>query len=68
MDFRITGLPATPFQPLFSLSDPELAERGARRVVADEHSASLPGQSARCRAGRDGDPAFLRASACFLAL
>lgn len=35
MDFRISGLPAAPFAPLFGLSDGALAERGARRCVAD---------------------------------
>jgi hypothetical protein len=35
MDFRITGLCAQPFRPLFGLSDRRLAERGARRYVAD---------------------------------
>jgi hypothetical protein len=35
MTFRITGLPAEAFAPLFSLSDQELAARGAvRRIVA----------------------------------
>ena len=35
MSFRITGLSADQFRPLFGLSDEELAARGARRVVAD---------------------------------
>ena len=35
MNFRITGLSAEPFRPLFGLSDQQLAERGARRFVAD---------------------------------
>jgi hypothetical protein len=34
MTYRITGLAAEPFAPLFALSDAELAERGARRVIA----------------------------------
>lgn len=33
--FRITGLPAEPFQHLFALSDEELATHHARRYVAD---------------------------------
>ncbi|MDH5823763.1 DUF1203 domain-containing protein [Luteimonas sp. RD2P54] len=33
--FRIVPLPAEPFAPLFALDDPELAARGARRMVAD---------------------------------
>jgi hypothetical protein len=35
MSFRITGLPAETFAHLFSLSDAELAARGALRRVAD---------------------------------
>ena len=35
MSFRITGLPAETFAGLFSLSDQELAARGAVRRVAD---------------------------------
>jgi Protein of unknown function (DUF1203) len=36
MDFRISGLPAEPFQPYFAMTDVELHARGARRVVATE--------------------------------
>src|SRR5579885_628129 len=35
MSFRITGLPAEHFAPLFNLSDEELAARGAVRRIAD---------------------------------
>jgi hypothetical protein len=35
MSFRITGLPAEHFTELFTLSDAELAERGAVRRIAD---------------------------------
>ena len=35
MSFQITGLSPEPFRALFGLSDAELAERGARRCVAD---------------------------------
>jgi len=35
MGFRISGLPAEQFESLFSLSDQELAARGAVRRVAD---------------------------------
>ncbi len=35
MTYAITGLSPDQFAPLFALSDAELAERGARRVVAD---------------------------------
>ena len=31
MSFRITGLAPEAFQPLFGLSDAELAERGVKR-------------------------------------
>lgn len=36
MTFRLVGLEAEPFQPLFALADDELARRAIRRVVADE--------------------------------
>jgi hypothetical protein len=36
MSFRITGLPAEPFEELFALSDEELAARGAVRTIADD--------------------------------
>jgi hypothetical protein len=39
MAFRITGLPADHFTPLFRLSDSELAQRGAVRRVADHRKA-----------------------------
>lgn len=35
MDFRITGLSAAPFRPLYGLSDQELALRGVQRYRAD---------------------------------
>jgi hypothetical protein len=35
MNFRITGLQATPFQAMFGLPDEALAKLGACRVVAD---------------------------------
>jgi hypothetical protein len=35
MSFIVTGLPAEPFQPLFGLSDAELAERGVIRRQVD---------------------------------
>jgi hypothetical protein len=35
MSFRITGLPAEKFQPLFAMSDAELKRQGALRVRAD---------------------------------
>ena len=33
MTYRITGLDAAPFKPLYALSDDELAQRNARRVT-----------------------------------
>lgn len=35
MNFRISGLPAEPFAGLFDLDDAALAQRSARRVIAD---------------------------------
>lgn len=37
MSFRIQGLPAESFAPLFTMSDAELAAQGAVRRVADTH-------------------------------
>lgn len=34
-NFRIVGLPLTQFEPLFSLDDNELAQKGARRLIVD---------------------------------
>jgi len=42
MSFRITGLPAEKFASLFSLSDTELAERGAVRRIADDRQPGYP--------------------------
>ncbi|MGH7108991.1 MAG: DUF1203 domain-containing protein [Stellaceae bacterium] len=42
MSFRITGLPAEPFAPLFDLSDAELARRGAVRRIADGRRPGYP--------------------------
>ena len=36
MDFRVSGLPLAEFQPLFALSDAELAQRNIVRRVVDE--------------------------------
>ena len=54
MDFRISGLPATPFIPMFSMSDEELLALGARRVVATpDFAPSMP----PCRVSlRDAEP------------
>lgn len=35
MQFRIQGLDAAPFQPLFALTDVALAEQGVHRCIAD---------------------------------
>ncbi len=37
MTFQIEALEYTPFKTLFDLSDEQLKDRGARRVVADTH-------------------------------
>jgi hypothetical protein len=42
MSFRITGLPAEPFTPLFAMSDSELAERGAVRRIAEGDMVGRP--------------------------
>ena len=36
MSFRALGLPLSPFEPLFALSDAELARRGMTRMIAGE--------------------------------
>jgi hypothetical protein len=36
MSFRALGLPLSPFEPLFALSDAELVQRGMTRMTADE--------------------------------
>jgi hypothetical protein len=54
MDFRISGLPATPFIPLFSMTDAQLRTLGARRVIATaDFAPSMP----PCRVSlRDAEP------------
>src|SRR5579872_2281998 len=42
MHFRIRGLPAEQFAPLFALTDAELAERGAVRRIADGREPGYP--------------------------
>jgi hypothetical protein len=42
MHFRITGLPAEHFTPLFDLSDAELSARGAVRRIADARTPGYP--------------------------
>jgi hypothetical protein len=42
MSFRISGLPAEDFAPLFALSDDELAARGTVRRIADGRSPGYP--------------------------
>jgi len=58
MHFRITGLPAEQFAPLFDLSDDELAARGAVRHTADARTPGYP-----CRVSltdsREGDELLL---------
>jgi hypothetical protein len=42
MHFRIRGLPAEQFAPLFALTDDELATRGAVRRIADARQPGYP--------------------------
>jgi len=42
MTFRITGLPARDFAPLFALSDEALAQRGAVRQIAGARKPGYP--------------------------
>jgi hypothetical protein len=42
MSFRITGLPAEQFAPLFALSDEELERRGAVRRITDGRTPGYP--------------------------
>ena len=42
MSFRITGLPAEEFAPLFAMSDAELATQGAVRRIADDRQPGYP--------------------------
>src|ERR1700683_4754022 len=42
MHFRILGLPAEQFAPLFALSDAELATQGAVRRIADARERGYP--------------------------
>ena len=42
MHFRIRGLPAEEFAPLFSLSDAELVAQGAVRRIADNREPGYP--------------------------
>jgi hypothetical protein len=42
MHFRIRGLPAEGFTPLFALSDQELAQQGAVRRIADARNPGYP--------------------------
>jgi Protein of unknown function (DUF1203) len=42
VSFRITGLPAEDFAPLFTLSGQELAAQGAIRRIADERTPGYP--------------------------
>lgn len=58
MRFRVTGLPAEHFAPLFDLSDDELKARGAVRRIADARTPGYP-----CRVSltdsREGDELLL---------
>jgi hypothetical protein len=58
MSFRITGLPAEHFAPLFALSDDALKQKGAVRRIADARTPGYP-----CRISltdsREGDELLL---------
>src|SRR5215831_13159521 len=58
MSFRITGLPAERFAPLFDLSNEQLAAQGAVRRIADRRTPGYP-----CRVSltdsREGDELLL---------
>jgi hypothetical protein len=54
VNFRISGLPAEPFQPFFGMSDDKLLTHGARRVIATADMAPL---MPPCRVSlRDAEP------------
>ena len=60
MDFRITGLPAEPFQPFFGMTGEELLAHGARRVVATANMApSLPPCRVSLRDAAPGEVSIL---------
>jgi hypothetical protein len=42
MHFRVRGLPAAPFAPLFAMSDDELAQHDAVRRIADARDPGYP--------------------------
>ena len=48
MPFRLSGLSAEPFRPLYGLTDAELEARGVRRLIADD--------SAPCRVTLENVP------------
>jgi hypothetical protein len=58
MSFRIVGLPAEDFAPLFTLGDDELAARGAVRRVADGRNPGAPCRISLTDA-REGDELLL---------
>jgi len=58
MHFRITGLPAEQFAPLFALSDEELEARGAVRRMADSRTPGYPCRISLTDA-REGDELLL---------
>jgi hypothetical protein len=48
MHFRIRGMPAEQFAPLFSLSDEELSQQGAVRRIADGRVPGYPCRVSLC--------------------
>jgi hypothetical protein len=63
MHFRIQGLPAEEFAPLFAMSDAALAERGAVRRIADARARGYPCRVslADSKPGDELNPGQLRA-------
>ena len=62
MSFRITGLPAEHFAPLFTMSDEELAELGAVRQIAGERTSPCRVSLTEARAGDEVRLVIPRAS------
>jgi hypothetical protein len=62
MSFRITGLSAQPFRPLYGLSDEELARRGVKRYIAD-HKPGYPDRI-EMRDADIGEPLLLLNHVC----
>lgn len=51
--FRVTGLSPDPFRPLFAMTDAELNQLGARRVIADDARMPCRASMANAAVGED---------------